>query len=213
SKLFQSCSQADSSTTRKYGGSGLGLAISQKLVKMMGGEILVESEPNKGSTFHFTLRFKKGEYERLSQEAEQEEGGYIDKVPLLEKKRILLVEDNVFNRELATILLKRKGIVVFHAENGKEGLEFLQSEKVDCVLMDIQMPVMDGYTACREIRKQPKFKNLPVLAMTANVMASDVEKSREAGMNDHIGKPLNEEEVFETLVEWLIPHKSKESPS
>lgn len=94
--------------------------------------------------------------------------------------------------------------MVAQAENGKEALDFLGSEEVDCVLMDIQMPVMDGYTACREIRIQPKFRELPVIAMTANVMESDVAKSLEAGMNDHIGKPLNEEEVFRILMQWLL---------
>jgi signal transduction histidine kinase/ActR/RegA family two-component response regulator len=213
-KLFHSFSQADDSTTRKYGGSGLGLAISQKLVNMMGSEILVESEPNKGSVFHFTLQLNKGKYDRMSSaQAEPEVVEHLDKISRLEGKKILLVEDNAFNRELATILLKRKKITVFHAENGKDALKFLQSEEVDCVLMDIQMPIMDGYTACREIRNQPKFDKLPVLAMTANVMTSDVEKSRDAGMNDHIGKPLNENEVFGTLVKWLVPLDIKESSS
>jgi CheY-like chemotaxis protein len=107
-------------------------------------------------------------------------------------------------------LLKRKKLIVFHAENGKDALDFLESENVDCVLMDIQMPVMDGYTACREIRKQPELRKLPVLALTASVMENDVEKSRAAGMNDHIGKPLNENEVFNTLINWLVPDKNNE---
>jgi CheY-like chemotaxis protein len=122
----------------------------------------------------------------------------------LEGKKILLVEDNAFNRELATILLKRKKLLIVHAEHGKEALDFLSSEEVDCVLMDIQMPVMDGYTACRKIRNQTKFKKLPIIAMTANVMESDVAKSLEAGMNDHIGKPLDEEEVFKILMRWIL---------
>ncbi|MCI5209188.1 MAG: response regulator, partial [Candidatus Electrothrix sp. ATG2] len=86
---------------------------------------------------------------------------------------------------------------------GKDALDFLNSEEVDCVLMDIQMPVMDGYTACSEIRNKPEFKDLPVIAMTANVMESDVKKSLEVGMNDHIGKPLNEEELFKILLKWI----------
>jgi two-component system sensor histidine kinase/response regulator len=205
SRLFQSFTQADSSITRKYGGSGLGLIISQRLVEKMGGEIQVESEPGKGSCFHFTLQFEPGDQEKTEATEEPEDTkGDVENIALLEGKKILLVEDNAFNRELATILLKRKKLVVAYAENGKEALEFLGSEEVDCVLMDIQMPVMDGYTACREIRTQPKFRELPVIAMTANVMESDVAKSLEAGMNDHIGKPLNEEEVFRILMQWLL---------
>lgn len=122
----------------------------------------------------------------------------------MEGKKILLVEDNAFNAELAMLLLRRKKLTVFHAGNGREALDFLQGKSVDCVLLDIQMPVMDGYTTCREIRHQLQLKTLPVIAMTANVMKSDIEKSIEAGMNDHIGKPLHEEELFATLQKWMV---------
>jgi signal transduction histidine kinase len=205
SRLFQSFTQADNSITRKYGGSGLGLVISQRLVENMGGDISVESEPGKGSCFQFMLPFEPGDQEK-TKTAEKKEGAQndLEDISLLEGKKILLVEDNVFNRELATILLKRKKLIIVHAEHGRDALDFLSSEEVDCVLMDIQMPVMDGYTACREIRNQPKFRKLPIIAMTANVMESDVAKSLEAGMNDHIGKPLNEEEVFKTLMRWIL---------
>ncbi len=202
--LFQAFCQAENSTTRQYGGTGLGLVISQNLVRMMGGEISVKSELDHGSCFHFTLQLEKGDAGRLPLEQTEQ----IKKISQLEGKKILLTEDNPFNMELAAILFRRKKIIVLQAENGKEALELLESENVDCVLMDIQMPVMDGYTACREIRKQGKFKKLPVLAMTANVMASDVKKSRDAGMNDHICKPLNENELFGTLIKWLVPDVS-----
>lgn len=115
------------------------------------------------------------------------------------------MEDNAFNSELATILLRRKNLIVYHAGNGREALDFLHSKSVDCVLMDIQMPVMDGYTACREIRDRLQLKDLPVIAMTANVMKHDIEKSMDAGMNDHIGKPLHEDEIFSTLIKWMVP--------
>ncbi|MCI5168509.1 MAG: response regulator, partial [Candidatus Electrothrix sp. GM3_4] len=202
--LFQAFCQAENSTTRQYGGTGLGLVISQNLVRMMGGEISVKSELDHGSCFHFTLQLEKGDAGRLPLEQTEQ----IKKISLLKGKKILLTEDNPFNMELAAILFRRKKIIVLQAENGKEALDLLDSESVDCVLMDIQMPVMDGYTACREIRKQEKFKKLPVLAMTANVMASDVKKSRDAGMNDHICKPLNENELFGTLIKWLVPDVS-----
>ena len=207
-RLFQSFSQLDNDVTRQYEGSGLGLAICKKLVNMMGGDIMVESEPGKGSCFHFTLDFEIGKHEVPEESSESTVS--TGRVPGLEGKKldgkkILLVEDNAFNSELATILLRRKNIVVFHAGNGKEALDFLHSKSVDCVLMDIQMPVMDGYTACQEIRHRLHLKKLPVIAMTANVMKSDIEKSMEAGMNDHIGKPLQEDDIFATLMKWMVP--------
>ncbi|WLE99036.1 MAG: ATP-binding protein [Candidatus Electrothrix communis] len=209
-RLFQSFSQLDNDVTRQYEGSGLGLAISKKLVNMMGGDIMVESEPGKGSCFHFTLDFEAGKNEEELPEGRTGSAVSIGSMSKLQEeklqgKKILLVEDNAFNSELATILLRRKNLVVYHAGNGSEALDFLHSKSVDCVLMDIQMPVMDGYTACREIRDRLHLKNLPVIAMTANVMKSDIEKSMEAGMNDHIGKPLHEEEIFATLMKWLVP--------
>ncbi|CAK8719231.1 histidine kinase [Candidatus Electrothrix laxa] len=205
-KLFRAFCQAENSTTRQYGGTGLGLVISQKLVKMMGGKISVKSELHQGSCFHFTLELEKGDADQLPLKQTE----HIKKISELEGKKILLTEDNPFNMELAAILFSRKKIIVLQAENGEEALKILESERVDCVLMDIQMPVMDGYTACKKIRTQEKFKKLPVLAMTANVMASDVKKSREAGMNDHICKPLNENELFDTLIKWLVPDNSSE---
>ncbi|MCI5158801.1 MAG: response regulator, partial [Candidatus Electrothrix sp. AUS1_2] len=210
-RLFQSFSQLDNAVTRQYEGSGLGLAISKKLVNMMGGDIMVESEPGKGSCFSFLLDLEIGETGEFGDTRGREEhpGGQPAKqaafasFPDLEGKKILLVEDNAFNSELATLLLRRKKLVVFHAGNGREAVDFLREKSVDCVLLDIQMPVMDGYTACREIRHQLKLKNLPVIAMTANVMKSDIEKSMEAGMDDHIGKPLHEDELFAALLKWI----------
>lgn len=208
-RLFQSFSQLDNDVTRQYEGSGLGLAISKKLVNMMGGDIIVESESGKGSCFYFSLDFETGKYVEHPQEqiVSTDSTGSMPGLEgvQLKGKKILLVEDNAFNSELATILLRRKDIVVFHAENGSEALDFLYSKSVDCVLMDIQMPVMDGYTACRKIRHRLHLKKLPVIAMTANVMKNDIEKSVKAGMNDHIGKPLHESELFATLIKWMVP--------
>ncbi len=203
-RIFDSFTQADSSTTRQYGGSGLGLVISQKIVNLMGGEIEVDSRPGHGSCFHFTVPFEPGREERLPAQAGEQAAEAADRMlARLAGKRLLLVEDNAFNRELATIVLTRKKLTVFHAENGQAALDFLRTEAVDAVLMDIQMPVMDGCTACREIRKQPQFQQLPIIAMTANVMAGDMEKSRAAGMNDHLGKPMDEKKLFACLIKWL----------
>ena len=343
-KLFQQFSQADTSTTRKYGGTGLGLAISRKLTEMMGGTIWVESESGVGSTFHFTVRLQKqsrppkwDEYldigplhvlvvddnetartifaEMLAGfgfsfdmadsveaglallEGQKEGRSYdlaildwdlpgvaggdllrvmtespaithtpnvifvsaygtfnienetkdepavvgvltkpvlastlLDTIMISEqgmakrasrigfrqselgqmtaklgRAKVLLVEDNEINQDVVVDLLVSHGIACEVAGNGVEALEMLEREHFDCVLMDCQMPVMDGYTATREIRKIDRFKKLPIIAMTANVMAGDREKSIEAGMNDHIGKPIRVQELFLTMGKWVRP--------
>ena len=207
-KLFQSFSQADSSTTRKFGGTGLGLSISKKLVELMGGTIWVESEAGKGSSFIFTLQLGLGDADQIAAELLED-----DEQDSLRGATILLVEDNALNRELALSLLERKGMLVTPVWNGQEALDILQTKSFDGVLMDVQMPVMDGYTATRAIRKQPEFKDLPILAMTANVMTGDREKAEAAGMNDHIGKPFNQQEMLSTMARWIRPAESSVEPS
>jgi len=345
-KLFESFSQADASTTRKYGGTGLGLAISKRLCNMMGGKMWLESHAGIGSTFHFTATFclpqdvielKQNPYFKLkglkvlvvddnasareilneqlnsldlsttsvdSSEvamkelvsayengspyqlilmdwkmpqmdgvaairaiqndlrlgklpivimvtaydreglAQMVEGMPIERiltkpissstlhntimqtfgcesistlhkvahhkeeleaVDLLRGARILLVEDNEINQELVLELLVKEGLIVELAGDGQQALEALAQSHFDGVLMDVQMPVMDGYTATREIRKQPLLKQLPVLAMTANVMTSDLERALASGMNDHISKPINVQEMFSTMAKWITP--------
>jgi len=341
-KLFQSFSQADSSTTRKYGGTGLGLTISKKLTEMMNGDIWVESEPDKGSTFYFTAKFAHAENkdappteseirelkglrilvvddsdiareilcEMLSvygfhvtpmqsgneviEEIKSIENKYdlilmdwqmpgldgIETSRLIQKESIdtpiilitafakeeaaaaasnvsfkqiiskpispstiidaimeamgrsvmshlplhpsidedaarrqvcgahlLLVEDNEVNQELAIELLESAGITITLAENGVEALQRIEEEAFDGVLMDCQMPIMDGYTASSKIRENDEFKELPIIAMTANVMAGDRQKAIDAGMNDHIGKPINVTEMFITIAKWITPSK------
>jgi PAS domain S-box-containing protein len=351
-KLFQSFSQADTSTSRKYGGTGLGLAISKNLTELMGGEIWAESEPGKGSTFSFTawLERQTGEVRRRHRAEADLDGlrvlladdnatareilgkmlssfGFVvdfaasgkaalamleqagadkpyplvlmdwrmegmdgveatrrikshESLPLIPKvimvtaygredaisaaknvamdglltkpvtssslldtimlamgceqggsvrttrrsdvarevkaklrgAHVLLVEDNEINQELALELLTISGISVEVACNGQEALDLLAERDFDGVLMDCQMPVMDGFTATRKIREQDKFRDLPVLAMTANAMAGDREKCLDAGMNDHITKPINVNEMFGTMARWITPANQGKAP-
>lgn len=345
SKLFKSFSQADASTTRKFGGTGLGLTISKRLVEMMDGKIWVESEHGKGSRFIFTAKFglrKEGEKRKLvpsvdilgmhvlvvddnqtSREVLQdilesltfkvelaasgkeaiaelenavkqknpfdlvlmdwkmpemngieatrlirknekltkiptvimvtaygreeimnqaEEVGIrgflvkpvsksllfnaimnvfgkgadlkakprgklaheMEDVKLIAGARVLLTEDNEINQQVATELLQQAGLIVDIANNGQEAVKMVKETEYDAVLMDIQMPVMDGFTATKEIRSDSRFKDLPILAMTANVMAQDIEECEKAGMNDHVGKPIDPDELFRALDRWIV---------
>ena len=206
SRLFQSFQQADSSTTRKFGGTGLGLAISKQLAELMGGEVGVDSLPGEGSTFWFTARLGKGqerEESSLQGEARHSAASLQSSLALLRGARILLVEDDALNQEVACGLLGNAGFVVDIADNGQLAVQKIQEASYDIVLMDMQMPIMDGVTATREIRKLTQYDHIPIIAMTANAMQVDREKCFAAGMVDFVTKPIDPDHLWRTLYRWI----------
>jgi PAS domain S-box-containing protein len=208
-ELFNSFQQAETSTTRKFGGTGLGLAISKSIVEMMGGKIWIESELGKGAAFIFTIQAKKSEeanaeVNSAERDAKNEEP---DINGIFAGHHILLVEDVEINREIVLALFEPTQLDIDCAENGAQAVRKFTAnpDKYELIFMDIQMPQMDGYEATRTIRAMdiPKAKTIPIIAMSANVFREDVEKCLEAGMNSHIGKPLNFVEVIEKLKSYL----------
>ncbi len=218
-QLFQPFHQADTSITRKYGGTGLGLSISKKLAELMHGEVGVDSEYGKGSTFWFTARLGKATGIKRQQVRSADLQGHhalegddnendapwlvAERLVAIKGARILLVEDNELNQEVAAELLVDAGFIVDLAENGAIAVNNVKQATYDIVLMDMQMPVMDGVTAAREIRKLPQFAELPIIAMTANAMEGDRQRCLEAGMNDHIAKPVEPDDLWKVLVKWV----------
>ena len=202
SRLFRVFQQADTSTTRKYGGTGLGLAISKQLATLMGGDIGVHSAVGKGSTFWFTARIERGQ-DNDEADAPEIPAPAADSTNSLDGVRLLLAEDNIFNQQVASELLGHAGAVVFIANNGRETLELLQQQSFDAVLMDIQMPEMDGLDATRQIRHHAEFDGMPIIAMSANASESDRQNCRAAGMNDFISKPFIPARLYEMIARHL----------
>jgi PAS domain S-box-containing protein len=200
-RLFEAFEQADVSTTRQYGGTGLGLAITRRLAALMGGEAGAESTLGRGSRFWFTAWLGTGQAVRAGtpQLAQAEAELRLHHAGA----RLLLAEDNVVNREVALELLRGAGLAVDVAEDGRQALELLQCHAYDLVLMDVQMPVMDGLAATRALRARPELAALPVLAMTANAFDEDRAACLAAGMNDFVAKPVDPEGMFATLLKWL----------
>jgi PAS domain S-box-containing protein len=190
--LFDSFTQADSSINRKFGGTGLGLAIVKALAEMMAGSLHAQSQLGKGSQFTVKLNLPLGEKSPLSPSVQTNEVG-------LDGQRILLVEDNEINQIIATEMLIQSGATVECAENGKVALNKMEEQTYDLVLMDIQMPVMDGCATIVNIRQKTQWHNIPVIALTANVMLHDIEKYKELGFTDHIGKPFERERLLNVI--------------
>jgi CheY-like chemotaxis protein len=194
--IFESFVQADGSMTRRYGGTGLGLAICSQLVGLMGGRIWVESQLDRGSSFHFIVRLRPdlraGEEQKPAEEIRKGSSRSV---------RILLAEDNEINQKIALEFLQMRGHRVRIANNGKEALEAFASEPFDIILMDVQMPVMDGFQATAAIREKERItgRHLPVVAMTGYAMKADRKRCLDAGMDGYICKPIRSQELFETV--------------
>ncbi len=210
--IFDTFQQADGSTTRRFGGTGLGLAISRAFVEMMGGEIGVDSTWNEGSTFWFEVRL-----ERQASTSRMRTDEALARVaaaspPNLHERRVLLVEDNEINQDVVCGMLEGLGGTVEVASNGIEALRALDAQSFDLILMDCQMPHMDGYTATNEIRSRPETLRVPIVAMTAHALAGEREKCLAAGMDDYLSKPFSQDQLFAVLRRWLPAVRKEVQP-
>lgn len=201
--IFEPFSQGDTSTARTHGGTGLGLSICKSLTELMGGKMWVESAVGQGSTFHFTVRLRRPTAAPALPAPSTGSSAYSVDADALRGARILLVEDNVFNRNLAKEVLERAGLKVDTACDGQEAIRMVNAMAYEAVLMDCQMPIMDGYSATIQLRKNPRFSKLPIIAITANAMSGDVQAALAAGMNDHVPKPIRIGKLFAVLNKWV----------
>ena len=211
-KLFMSFNQADPSISQKFGGTGLGLAISKRIVELMGGQIWVESEPDNGSKFIFTIKVKKTgvkgkTHTKLNKAADVKQQKAAKQRYNFDGQTLLIAEDVEINREIMSAILEETNVLIDYAENGKIAVSMFAEnpEKYNLILMDINMPEMNGYEATRRIRSMnfARAKDIPIIAMTANVFREDVEKCLASGMNDHTGKPVDANALFEQLNKYL----------
>ncbi|MBI5331360.1 MAG: response regulator [Betaproteobacteria bacterium] len=200
--IFDAFEQADSSTTRRYGGTGLGLAITRNLARMMGGEAGVESAPGQGSVFWLTARLDRVDERDALPEPAHAAASKRLRTPLRKGVRVLVVEDNPINQEVARDLLLQADFIVTTANDGAEAVERARESCFDLILMDMQMPVMDGLEATRAIRRIPACSATPILAMTANAFEEDRAACLQAGMNDHVAKPVNPDALFDAIRRW-----------
>ena len=210
--LFSAFTQADSSTTRRYGGTGLGLAISRKLAELMNGTLSCSGRPGEGAEFSFTVPLpvlkRVGMAECAPSAPQADFAGLPERLKGL---RVLLAEDNELNRLIAREMLERIGFVVDEAVDGREAVRMAKRNTYAAVFMDIQMPGMDGFAATASLRRVKKLRNLPIIAITAHAMVGDEEQSLSAGMDGHLTKPLDEEKLCRTVAR-LIPKKSDSRP-
>ncbi|MEF8714399.1 MAG: ATP-binding protein [Accumulibacter sp.] len=214
-QLFQPFAQADASMTRKFGGSGLGLAICKRLAEKMDGDICASSRPGSGSTFRVTLWLGLGVPGTPGDQARPDTALLASALPTAyHGARVLVVDDHPINREIVEALLSAVGITPEMANNGQEAVDRLRmsgANAFDLVLMDIQMPVMDGYSATRELRSRAGFEALPIVAMTAHIMEHEKSLQRAAGMSDHIGKPFDHPTFYHMLAKWIPVHKQRQA--
>ena len=208
-RLFSDFEQADTTTTRRYGGTGLGLSITRKLAGLMGGDAGVKSTPGNGSTFWFTACLKKGEVQQVPQHRHSK----AEVLAMLQKMfggmRVLVAEDEPINSEIASILLQDAGFEVDVADNGVSAVEKASQTKYGLILMDMQMPELDGLGATRNIRQLPDYADVPILAMTANAFLEDKVRCLAAGMNGFVSKPAPPEDLYRALLQSLTDQSSR----
>ncbi len=200
SRLFQTFSQGDESTTRRFGGTGLGLSISRQLVELMGGKIQAESTIGVGSKFTLSIVMKQAKYSpELLTPDQLKSAGKLN-------ASVLVAEDNAINQKVIAAMLDNMGCKTTIVENGQDAIDALKKESFDLILMDGQMPILDGYSACRSIREGAAgeaYRNIPIIAVTANAIKGDNEKCLEAGMNDYVPKPISQNDLFTKMQKWI----------